>query len=192
MIQKAEREAQALIDKATADSQQEQQSKLAEAKARAVRSRALILATLPVDIGRMRSIRVERELLTLRDQVGQALEDRAGFDYEQTLVHLAAEALTRMEGDDFVLELSARDLATTGQTLRAAVQKQVGRPNITLTVSSEPADIANGVIIRDRVGRQVWDNSLQARLNRLWPELRNQLAEALGLVNDAADSGGQS
>jgi len=192
LIHKAEREAQSFIDKATADSRQEQQSKLAAAQASADRSRTLMLATLPVDIGRTRSVRVERELLTLRDRVREALDTRAGFDYEQTLVNLAAEALGRMEGDEFILELSVQDLKAMGQTLPAAVRKQIGRSHITITVSSEPADITGGVIIRDLVGRQVWDNSLRARLNRLWPQLRNQLAESLGLVSDATHSGGQS
>ena len=97
-----------------------------------------------------------------------------------------------MEGEDFVLELSAEDVPTRGEALRAAVRKRLGRPGVAVAIGAEPADIAGGVIVRDRAGRQVWDNSLEARLDRLWPSLRNQVAQGLGLETDAADSGGQS
>lgn len=192
LIRKAEREAQAMLDKATSESQQERRAALATAETRAARGHALMLATLPVEIGRRRSVRVEQELQKLRDQVLQQLRDRTGLAYDKTLVNLAVEALDHMEGDDFVLELSAQDLSTRAETLPAAVRKRMGRAGIALTVSTEPADITGGVIIRDRAGRQVWDNSLEARLRRVWPRLRNQVAERLGLATDAADSGDTS
>ena len=191
LTRKAEREAQAMLDKATAESEEARRSALAAAQERAARSRGLMLATLPVDIGRMRSARLEEELLKLRERVRQALRGRSGFAYEQALVNLATEALAHMEGDDFVLELSAEDLPTRAETLRAVLNR-VGRPGVAVTIGTEPAAIAGGVIVRDRAGRQVWDNSLEARLDRLWPSLRNQLAAGLGLETDAADSGGQS
>ena len=66
-IRKAEREAQAVIDKAKAESQQERDGKLAMAHAAAERKRTLALATVPIEIGRLRAARAEQELTTLRD-----------------------------------------------------------------------------------------------------------------------------
>lgn len=192
MVRKAEREAKALVAKATDESEQERRSKLAAAEATAERQRILTLATVPIEIGRSRATRVERELLALRDQVRERLLARQGFAYGETLERLAAEALARMEGDAFVLELSAKDLQQFGASLPGAVAARVGRPHVTLTVSDEPAKIAGGVIVRDPQGRQIWDNSLAARLDRLWPLLRNKIAEHLGLDTRAEPSGGPS
>lgn len=193
LTRKAEREAQALLDKATAESEEERRAKLAAARAKADHHRDMALATVPVEFGRMRSARVEQELSKLRDRVRRELDNGGTGNDEQTLANLAAEALARMEGDTFVLELSPQDLSARRGTLPAAAARRAGRPDLAVTVSTEPADITGGVIVRDPAGRQVWDNSLQARLDRMWPLLRSQIAEGLGLNEfDTTDSGGQS
>jgi vacuolar-type H+-ATPase subunit E/Vma4 len=192
LIRKAEREAKAVLDKATAESQEERSVKLEEAQAKADRKRTLISATVPVDIGRMRAGRVEQELLALREQVRAKLRERPWDQYGEILVGLAAEALARMEGDAFVLELSEKDREKQGDALVAAAGQRAGRPDIAVTVSAEPARIDSGVIVRDDQDRQVWDNSLEARLERMWPLLRSQIAEYMGIQSNAAPSGGQS
>jgi V/A-type H+/Na+-transporting ATPase subunit E len=192
LVRKAEREAKALVAKATDESEQERRQKLAAAAATAERQRILTLATVPIEIARAQAARVEQELLGLREQVRQRLRTRQGFAYGEVLARLAAEAVARMDGDRFVLELSEEDLPKFGAALTAAVPARAGRPQITLTLSDAPAKIEGGVIVRDPQGRQVWDNSFAARLDRLWPQLRNQIAQYLGLDTRAERSGGQS
>ena len=191
-IRKAEREAKAVLDKATGESQEERSSKLATAQAEADRKRTLIFATVPVEIGRMHAAHVEKELLSFRDKVRDKLLARKGFDYGETLVTLAAEALARMEGDTFVLELSEQDRKTFGAELADIVPDLAGRPDVTVTVDNQPAPIESGVIVRDPQGRQIWNNSLEARLERMWPLLRSQIAEHMGLQANTEPSGGQS
>ena len=118
MIRKAEREAKA------ADRQGDrrepgrtQTANWQRPRQTAERKRTLMFATVPVEIGRMRAARVEQELLALREQVRDKLSAREGFDYGETLVTLAAEAIARMEGDAFVLELSEEDRKAFGATL---------------------------------------------------------------------------
>jgi V/A-type H+-transporting ATPase subunit E len=192
LIRKAEREAKAAVDKATAESQEERTGKLASAQTNADRKRTLITATVPVEIGRMRAGRVEQELTALCEQVRVRLQQRRLDGYEDILVTLAAEALASMEGDSFLLELSHKDRETLGDKLAAAAAARAGRPDITVTVSTEPARIDSGVIVRDVEGRQVWDNSLEARLDRMWPLLRSQIADHMAIQSNAAPSGGQS
>lgn len=193
MTRKAEREAQALLDKVKAESEKERQEKLVAAQARADHHRAVALATVPVELGRQLAQRIEQELSKLRERVCQALDHGGCGDDEQSLVNLAAEALAQMEGEIFVLELSSRDLAARGSTLPATAARRAGRPELVVTVGTEPADITGGVIVRDPAGRQVWDNSLQARLDRMWLLLRSQIAEGLGLNElEVTDSGGPS
>jgi vacuolar-type H+-ATPase subunit E/Vma4 len=192
LVRKAEREAAALVDKAVAECEQQCQEKLAAAQAAAERHRALTLATVPVEIGRMRASRTERELVALRESVRGRLVDRTGFDYRESLLALAAEAIARMEGDAFVLQLAAADLKSHGPALAAAVAARAGRPDATVHLDAEPGDISGGVVVRDLQGRQVWNNSFESRLDRLWPLMRNKIAEHLGLQSITQPAGGPS
>jgi len=191
-IRKAERDGQAAIDKAKDEVDQERNEKLAAARQLAERKRMLALATVPVEIGRMRAADVEQTLGTLREQARGRLAARQGFDYGRTLAALAADAISRMAGDAFVLGLSAADHKAYGETLVEQVQASAPRPDLSLTVDPQPAGISDGVLVRDPDGRQVWDNSLTARLDRIWPLLRSQLAEHLGLGAATESSGVQS
>ena len=69
VIRKAERDAKAILDKATSESQEERKGKMAAAQTEADRKRTLMFATVPNEIGRMRATRVEEELLSLRDKI---------------------------------------------------------------------------------------------------------------------------
>jgi vacuolar-type H+-ATPase subunit E/Vma4 len=192
MIRKAERDAQAIVDKAAAESRQERETKLAAARAAAEHQHVLTLATVPVEIGRLRAIRVERELSALRDQVRTTLLARQGYPYGESLTVLAAEAIACMEGNEFILELSQDDLREFGATLVEAVRKRIGRADVAVSVRAAPEDITDitaGVLIRDGQGRQIWDNSLDARLRRMWPLLRSKVAQQLGLPGNAEPSG---
>lgn len=192
LVRKAQRESKMLVDKAVAECEQQCQEKLATARVAAEQHRMLTLATVPVEIGRMRALSAERELTALCDAVRDRLLARAGFDYGASLLALATEPVARMEGDAFVLQLGKEDLKTHGPKLAAAVAARAGRPKVTVTVDSRPADIRTGVIVRDPQGRQIWDNSYEARLRRLWPLLRNRVAEQLGLQAAIKPTGGPS
>jgi len=43
------------------------------------------------------------------------------------------------------------------------------------------------VIVRDAEGRQVWDNSLLARLERFWPVLRREIGVRTSLAGPSAE-----
>jgi len=107
-------------------------------------------------------------------------------------VQLAAEAIARMEGLAFILALSPDDVRSRGASLPAAVCQRLGRSDLSVSVATEPARISAGVVVRDASGRQHWDNSLEARLERMWPLLRSKIADHLGLPLIAELSGAKS
>lgn len=190
LVRKAQREAKVLVDKAVGECDQQCQEKLEAAQAAAQRQRMLILATVPVEIGRLRATRTEQELTALRDAVRDQLLARTGFDYRQCLLALAAEAIAQMAGDAFVLQLAKEDEKEHGPWLASGAPARAGRQGVTVTIDATPASIHGGVIVRDPQGRQVWDNSFEARLQRLWPLLRHQMAEHLGLESTTQPAGG--
>ena len=173
---RAKRDAAKITDKAQAQADAERDDRLAAARDEADRRHQLTLATVPIEVARMRAARIEAVLQSIRDEARRQLTARQGFDYRETLTVLAADAVSRVEGDAFVLELAAADTETPVADLADAVRRRVGRDGIDIRIAAEPADISAGVIVRDDEGRRFWDNSLQGRLTRLWPMLRREIA----------------
>jgi len=170
-VRRAEREAGEALQKARKEADADRASRLDAARRQAERRRNLILASIPVEEARMSAQQTEETLDAIRDEARERLLER-GNDYRACLVRLAAEAVSQMVGERFVLALGAEDLKAVGNGLADNVRKVLGREELQIAVAPEPADIEAGVLVRDADGRQVVDNSLAARLERLWPALR--------------------
>jgi vacuolar-type H+-ATPase subunit E/Vma4 len=155
--------------------------KRASAQAAAARRTELMLATVPVEAGRLRSERIESVLESIREDAQRRLLAR-DFDYHETLVTLAADAIHQMAGSDFILKISTADHAAFGGKLIEEIAQRTGRSPLKLTISADPAMTDGGVIVQDAAGLRVWDNRLLSRLERLWPELRRQIAIQTSLV----------
>ena len=190
ILQGARQAAGTLLTQAAAEADQARQARLEQARAAAAHQRELILATVPVETGRMHTARVEAVLESVRQEVLLRLMARASYDYRQALVTLAAEAMSRMTGDAFVVKLSPGDRESLGAGLVEEIARRVARGALQLTLLAEPAITDGGVILQDEQGRQSWDNSWPARLERLWPELRRQIAARTGLLADRPETGG--
>jgi len=180
-LQRARAEAKAILAKAAADVEQERQSKLATAKAEAQRRRNRILATVPVEIARLRAERSERELRSVYSDALAQLHDREGFDIHETYAGLIVRALQAMPGDRFVLEIAEADLRLLGDDLLVLIRERLNRPEIEVAIESAVDD--GTLIIRDPDGRRIWDNSPTARLQRMWPALRSEIALRTGIAS---------
>jgi len=181
----ARREADAILAKARADAESERLAALKAAEAEARRRHGLVLATIPIRVARRRAECVEAALERIHDEARRRLEAREGFDPREGLMRLAAEALAAMEGNRFVLQVSDADRRALGDTGLDEVRRRAGRQGLELALGQGDAAIRGGVLVRDDEGRQVWDNRFEARLVRLWPGLRREIAAAAGLVSAA-------
>jgi vacuolar-type H+-ATPase subunit E/Vma4 len=182
-VSHARQEAQQLAAKGKADAEKENRDSLAAGKAAAQRRRDLILATVPIEVSRKRAATVEALLTAIHDEARDRILKRQGVDYRQLLASQAAEAIGRMEGDAFVLQLSDADLKAFGAGLAEDVQRRVGKSNVQVKLAPEAVKIPGGVIVRDAAGRQLWDNSLEARLERFWPILRREIGVRTSLAS---------
>ena len=184
LIRRAKTDAEQIVAKAEAENEKEHRERIEAARAEAQRRSALVLATVSVEAGRMRIRREEEVLQGIYDEARKRLERREGFDYRQTVVALAAAAISRMEGTRFVLTISEADREALGAGLAEEVGRRVGRKGLDVTVNTEGAaagGAGGGVIIRDAEGRQRWDNSLAGRLERFWPALRPEIGAGVRL-----------
>lgn len=175
IVVRARQDAEALLKDSAADADRLRKERLDFAHIEAARQKDLIMATVSVEIERLRAARIEALLESVYEEVRQCLLDREGFEYHEVVVALAADAIKQMEGSIFVVKLSDADLATLGDRLADDIAQKVGRP-VNITVSNEQVIAEGGVIVEDGEGRQVWDNRFLKRLERMWPELRRQIA----------------
>lgn len=188
ILQRAKAEAESILADAATEAEKIRRERRDQAHAEAARRRELILATVAVETGRLRSARVEELLESIREQIYRRLRVR-NFDARETIIALAAEAVRQMPGTDFVLKISAADHAGFGDALAGEIARRAGRLSLHLAVSAD-ATTDGGVVIRDAGGFQIWDNRLLSRFARLWPELRRQIAFQTTLVSEDNSTGG--
>jgi len=191
IIRRARQAAESLLADANAEAEKTRREKLESAQAEAARRSELILATVPVETGRLRSARIETILENIRADAHRRLLAH-NFDAHETVVALAAEAIRRMPGTDFALKISAADHAAFGEKLAEEIAQRAGRSPLNLGISAAPAINDGGVLVQDAAGIRIWDNRLLARLERLWPELRRQIAMQTSLVGKNETSGGSA
>jgi len=178
----SEAEAGRLLAEARTGAEAARAARLETARAQAARARELALASVPVEAVRLRAERLAALLQTVQEDAARRLDEeceRAGRG--RVAIALAADAIGRMEGRAFVLTISSEDLRSAGKAFVEEVALRVGRGPIKLAVEEDPEALA-GVRVRDAEGRQLWDNRLAARLERLWPGLRGRLLAEAGLA----------
>lgn len=192
IILRARAQAAELIAQAEAEAKKTQREKLAVAEAEAARRREGILATVPIEANREHSSRVAALAQTIFEQACQKLVARLDYDYHASLVALAAEALNCMPGDAFVIRLSPADRAALGNSLAGEIAERARPRPGNISLVDDPAITNGGLVVQDAEGRRVWDNRLPQRLERMWPELRRQIAVRAGWMAENPAPGGQA
>lgn len=189
IVNRARQDAEALLADAAVQADMVREEQLERARAEAARRRDLILATVAVEAGRMRVRRIESLLEFVHEEARQRLVAHDGFEYRKAVINLAAIAASQMAGVAFVVKVSEADRTLLGDGLAEEVRQRIGRPALNVTVSYEPDIAGGGVIVEDAEARQMWDNRLLRRLERMWPELRRQIAVQASFV-PRTESGG--
>ncbi len=188
IVSRARQDAEVFLTSAVGEADRIRQERLDQARAEAARQSELILATVDVETGRLRAARVEALLESVYEEACQRLVAREGFEYLETVIGLASHAISQMAGVGFVVKLSEADQTILGDGLAEEIAHRVGRP-VSITISYELGITGGGVIVEDTEARQVWDNRLVKRLERLWPELRRQVAVEATFVPKTGSGG---
>ena len=190
LLRNAQQNAEVILAEAEAEAEKLREERLAQARDEAERQKEMLLATVPVEVGGLRAARVETLLQSVHELARKLLLARDGFDYRETVIALTTDAIEHMAGDAFEARLSPEDRAAFGDALAAEITQRVWRSPVAITLVDDPAISEGGVIVQDSDGRQVYDNRFTARLERLWPELRRQIATQTSLVTTSAPPGG--
>jgi vacuolar-type H+-ATPase subunit E/Vma4 len=185
---KAELEASTLLAAAAAEAEKIRRETIEQARTKAKRRKEVILETITVEKRRMRSARVEASLESLREEIRRRLAAQ-NSDGRETVVALALEAVGQMPANDLVVKISAGDQAAFGNGLAEEIIRRAQRPQLHLAISTDAAMTGGDVAVQNAGGSQFWDNRLRSRLERLWPELRRQMAIAGGLITESNANG---
>ncbi|HON84634.1 MAG TPA: V-type ATP synthase subunit E family protein [Syntrophorhabdaceae bacterium] len=182
IISSARQEAEGILSNAEAESKRIRQEIIDQAKAEADRRSELVLASVPVETGRLRGERIESLLESVYEEASKRILDSEEIDLSEVLVNLASDAISKMSGDFFILRFSGTKQNISGDELVQRILERIGKP-LTITVSEERDIASPGIIIEDNEGRQIWDNRLLERLKRLWPEMRRKIATEAGFIS---------
>lgn len=184
----AHEQADELLARASLEAAQVRLELLESARIEAERCRGRILAGVPIEAGRLRSARIERELDGIRDEVRRKL---AAVDLRSVARALAADAVRCLDGEVFVIKLFHAFDELDDAELSRQIASDVGRRPLSIAIQLEARAGDGGAVVEDPDGHRVWDNRLQVRLDRLWPELRRQIAVHTGLSAESVRKGGR-
>ena len=128
ILRHAQAEAAAILAAAQAEAEKIRHEQQAQARTEAARRKEMILATVAVETGRLRSARVEALLESVHAEIRRRLLEK-NTGAREALVALAAEAICRMPATQFVLKVSAADQAAFGTGLAQEIAQRAGHPS---------------------------------------------------------------
>ena len=180
---RAEREAESALRKAKQDAEREREHMLQRAERSAQLNAHRISARADIEMQNIRRQAREHILIHARERAMEALvETTRSPEYPEQLKRLTLAALRAMNGERFELLMRAEDREAHGAEVAQAAselaEREMGR-RVELTVSGETIGGSGGLIVRTADGRQVCDQTFEARLGRLWTELREEIAKEL-------------
>jgi vacuolar-type H+-ATPase subunit E/Vma4 len=178
---KARTQAEAILAEARAGADQFRQETLAAAVRTAAAHREQLLAGIPIKTNRERARVIDSLLQQIRDLASRRLLDLSSFDYPGALLELTRDAMNRMPGEAFVVRLSPDDLREFGEALRRDIAARSSYRQVRFV---EDPSVTAGVIVETSDASSVCDHRLTCRLERLWPEIRRQLAVQTALVSE--------
>jgi hypothetical protein len=177
----------------SAECEQQCQEKLAAARAAAEHQRMLTLATVPVEIGRLRAIARPNGNCRAARAVRDQLLARTGFDYRESCWRWPPRRSRAWKATSLCCNWPRTTCASTAPTLAEAGPEAAGRARTsTVTIDAQPRPTSRR---RDRA-RPAGAAGLGQQLRRSTATpvaaVAQQIAEQLGLQSTTQPAGGPS
>lgn len=187
---RAEQEAERIIEGAKEDAQKSKKKLIQDAEREADSVVKRIQARTELDIENIK--RRGRENI-LDEVMGMARSRLAEFassdDYPRSLKELAKAAISSMNGRYFEIVLREVD-RHHGAEITDGIESELkaeSDKDVELAIADGSVDSMGGLAVRRGDGKQMCDETYEARLERLWPDLRQEVAEDLDVVELARD-----
>ncbi len=113
--------------------------------------------------------------IVVKEAVSRIPSLRRGDEYRQSLKALLREAVESVGGDEVVVECSRED-----QQLVNGLAKEVGKElGVKIRLSEKFLDCVGGVRVIRGDGSAIYDNTVEARLERMRGEIRQEIIKQL-------------
>ncbi|RLE71157.1 MAG: hypothetical protein DRJ43_00320 [Thermoprotei archaeon] len=176
ILYEAEVEARRIVEDARRRADEELRRALEDAERRAREEGARLVRD-----ARRRSLELRREAIRLAYEIVTEAFDVAArrisrvieADYAEILSRLIVEAAVQLGGDDLKVAVNLRD-RRLAEKLLSGLEDEVSRimsKSVRLSLEEEPVSIIGGAIVTTADGSLIYNNSLEARLERAREEL---------------------
>jgi V/A-type H+/Na+-transporting ATPase subunit E len=116
---------------------------------------------------------LEKAVTEVFDSAVAHISKSSGSDYEKPLERLVEEGVNAI-GPRAKVQCSSRDRKVVSSVIR-----KLDREGSKLTLESEPIETIGGVVLTSTDGTVRFDNTFEARLERMRPTLRKEVAAML-------------
>jgi len=182
ILARAAREAESILRAAREDAERERGQIVQRAEEKAAGQRLRVRARTELEVANILRTARERTLLLARERALEALRRQtAADDYREQLVALGLAGMRQMTGSRFELLMREADLAPHAEEVARAIARHAAEQGrqVEIAVAGETAGTIGGIIVRSADGRQLCDQTFEARLDRLWAQLRQEIAGEL-------------
>ena len=172
VLSRAKRTAETRLDEARKQVGTEVDQILAAAKARAETERRRILSDLSLETKKI-TLKARGELVEdVLGQVRARLERTRGTpEYRAMLKAFILEGIRALDRSDVTVSVGAADAAMANGAFFDEVARECGRP-VKITPAANLDEKAMGAVVRAGDGSVLFDNTIEARMDRLADELQ--------------------
>jgi V/A-type H+-transporting ATPase subunit E len=184
---RAQQKANDIIERARQEAEEAKEQILQEAREKAEAEVQRIEARMELDIENIRRQKYEDELRRVREKAEEYLKKLTeSDDYRRALRELALVAIQSMSGNSFELILRNED-REYGPDLVDYLRREASSQSddeIEVNVGDDTVQGMGGLKVRRRDGKQICNETFDARLERLWPLIRQEIAEDMGILDE--------
>jgi len=180
---RAQRQAEDVLRRAEQDAEKQARQVIERAREKAEVEANRLRARTELQAENIKRAAGEEILDEVRARAVQRLGELVSSDrYPDVLVQLASSALEAMDGRHFELVMRAEDRDAHGERVARALRDHAARMlrrQVIVKVAADAISASGGLVVRTDDERQVCDQTFEARLDRLWEQLREEVGKGL-------------
>jgi vacuolar-type H+-ATPase subunit E/Vma4 len=109
------------------------------------------------------------------------MADSGGREYHELLANLTVDAITKMNGDKFIVEMTKRDKTAISNLLETITDRasKIRNSAVTLQLGNLQTKSIGGIVVSREDGVQYFNNTLEARLSAASRQLEATIRQIL-------------
>ena len=180
---RAQRKADKIVQEAKEEAEERREQMRSEAEEEAELEMQRTLARAELEAENVRRQAREAVLQEARRIAREKLQQLAGSeDHLDSIALLAIQSLQAMRGEQFEVVLPEQEKEKRGEEILDAVTERADEEldrSVNIRLADETLSGTGGLLLRRSDGVEICDQTFDARLQRLWPQIRTEIADEL-------------